>query len=119
MLDLEIKPLYDRVLVQMIKTEETKTTGGVIIPQKGYERPVEGIVLACGPGIFREDGTLKPMHVQINDRVLINPATLKEIRVRQKVFGIVREVDILAVLSLVEKDVVTKEDGLNTQNEKE
>ena len=63
------RPLHDRLLVKRIEAEE-KTAGGIIIPDTAKEKPVEGEVLAVGPGARDETGKIQPLDVKVGDRVL-------------------------------------------------
>ena len=63
------RPLHDRILVKRIEAEE-KTPGGIIIPDTAKEKPIEGEVLAVGPGARDEMGTVQPLDVRVGDRVL-------------------------------------------------
>ena len=63
------RPLHDRVLVKRVEAEE-KTPGGIIIPDTAKEKPVEGEVLAVGPGVRDETGTVRPLDVKVGDHVL-------------------------------------------------
>ena len=66
---MNIKPLHDKVLVKRVD-EETKTAGGIIIPDTAKEKPSEGIVEAVGNGFRADDGKIVPMSVKVGDRVL-------------------------------------------------
>jgi len=63
------RPLHDRILVKRIEAEE-KTPGGIIIPDTAKEKPIEGEVLAVGPGARDETGAVRPLDVRVGDRVL-------------------------------------------------
>ena len=64
------RPLHDRVLVRRVEAEE-KTRGGIIIPDTAKEKPIEGEVLAVGPGARDETGKIVPLDVKVGDRVLV------------------------------------------------
>ena len=66
---MKFRPLHDRVLIRRVESEE-KTTGGIIIPDTAKEKPMEGEVVAAGPGARGEDGKIQPMDVKAGDRVL-------------------------------------------------
>ena len=87
-----IKPLADRVLVEP-KVAETKTAGGLIIPDNAKEKPQEGTVLAVGPG--KKD---EPMEVKVGDKVLYGKYAGTEINAEGKSYMIMRQSDILAVI---------------------
>jgi len=66
---MSFRPLHDRVLVRRVEAEE-KTAGGIIIPDSAKEKPAEGEIVAVGTGTKAEDGTVTPLDVKENDRVL-------------------------------------------------
>ena len=66
---MKFRPLQDRVLIRRIEEEE-KTAGGIIIPDTAKEKPMEGEVIAAGPGTRGDDGKLHPLDVKVGDRVL-------------------------------------------------
>jgi chaperonin GroES len=66
---MKFRPLQDRVLIRRIEAE-AKTAGGIIIPDTAKEKPMEGEIVAVGPGARGEDGTLRPLDVKPGDRVL-------------------------------------------------
>ncbi len=66
---MKFRPLQDRVLLRRIE-EEGKTAGGIIIPDTAKEKPMEGEVIAAGPGTRGDDGKLQPLDVKVGDRVL-------------------------------------------------
>lgn len=94
---MKIRPLQDRILLRQVEGE-TKTAGGIIIPDSAKEKPQEGMVVAAGKGKVREDGKLTPLDVKSGDRVLYGKYSGNEITVSGETFVIVREEDILAIL---------------------
>ena len=66
---MKFRPLQDRVLIRRIEEEE-KTAGGIIIPDSAKEKPMEGEIIAAGPGTRDDDGKLRPLDVKVGDRVL-------------------------------------------------
>jgi chaperonin GroES len=66
---MKLRPLHDRVLVRRVE-QEAKTTGGIIISDTAQEEPIEGDVIAVGPGARGEDGKVHPLDVKVGDRVL-------------------------------------------------
>ena len=67
---MKFRPLHDRMLVRRVE-QETKTTGGIIIPDTAQEKPMEGEVVAVGPGARGDDGNVHPLDVKAGDRVLL------------------------------------------------
>jgi chaperonin GroES len=91
------RPLHDRVLVRRIEAEE-KTLGGIIIPDTAKEKPVEGEVLAVGPGSCGDDGRLHPLGVRAGDRVLFGKWSGTEVVIEGEERVIMKESDILGIL---------------------
>ena len=77
---MKFRPLQDRVLVRRVEPEE-KTAGGIIIPDTAKEKPMEGEVVAVGPGARGEDGELHPLDVKAGDRVLFGKWSGTEIKI--------------------------------------
>ncbi|MBP5353443.1 MAG: co-chaperone GroES [Alphaproteobacteria bacterium] len=94
---MNIKPLHDKVLIRRVD-EETKTAGGIIIPDTAKEKPSEGVVEAVGNGFRAEDGKIVPMSVKTGDRVLFGKWAGTEIKINGESRLIVKESDILAVI---------------------
>jgi chaperonin GroES len=92
-----VRPLSDRVLIKRVESE-TKTKGGIIIPDSAKEKPSEGIVVAAGPGKVREDGSRREPQVKAGDRVLFGKYDGTEVKIDGEDHLIVRESDLLAVL---------------------
>ncbi|MBR1399651.1 MAG: co-chaperone GroES [Alphaproteobacteria bacterium] len=94
---MNIKPLHDKVLVKRVD-EETKTAGGIIIPDTAKEKPSEGVVEAVGNGFRAEDGKILPMSVKAGDKVLFGKWAGTEIKVNGESRLIIKESDILAIV---------------------
>ncbi len=94
---MKVKPLQDRVLVKRVE-EETKTKGGIIIPDSAKEKPQEGLVIAVGPGKTTDTGTLVAPGVKAGDRILFGKYSGTEIKIEGEEHLILREDDILAVI---------------------
>lgn len=93
-----IRPLHDRILVKRVDAE-AKTPGGIIIPDNVKEKPVEALVVAVGSGKRDKDGTLIALDVRVDDRVLFAKYSGSEVKLDGVDHVILREDDILAVLS--------------------
>jgi chaperonin GroES len=91
------RPLHDRVLVRRIEAEE-KTPGGIIIPDTAKEKPVEGEVLAVGPGARDEMGKVVPLDVKVGDRVLFGKWAGTDVIIAGEERLILKEADILGVV---------------------
>jgi chaperonin GroES len=95
---MKIRPLQDRLLLRPSEAEE-KTSGGIIIPDSAKEKPQEGTVVAAGKGKVRDDGRITPLDVKVGDRVLYGKYSGSEVTVAGEKHVILREEDVLAVLS--------------------
>ena len=95
--DVKFRPLYDRVLVKRVSAEQ-KTAGGLIIPDTAKEKPQEAEVVAVGAGRAVEGGGVRPMSVNVGDKILFGKYTGDEIKLDGEEMLILREEDILAVL---------------------
>ena len=93
---MKIRPLQDRILVKRVD-EESKTSGGIIIPDTAKEKPQEGKVVAVGPGKTLENGKLAEPAVRKGDRILFSKYAGTEINVEGVEHIIIREDDVLAV----------------------
>ena len=94
---MKIQPLGDRVLVEPGKDTEMKK-GGIIIPDSAKEKPMQGVVIAVGPGKRDDKGALVPMSVKKGDKVLLPKYGGSEIKIDDKEYQIVREDDILGIV---------------------
>ena len=94
---MSIKPLADRVLIEPVEAE-TKTQGGIFIPDNAKEKPMQGIVRAVGAGRRSDKGELIAMELKEGDKVLYGKYSGTEVTVDSKNYLIVKENDILAVL---------------------
>ena len=94
---MNIRPLYDRIVVKRIEEQET-TRSGIIIPDSAQEKPQEAEVVAVGHGKRLEDGKLVALDVKVGDRILFGKYSGNDIRVDGEEFLIMREDDVLGVL---------------------
>ena len=95
---MALKPLHDRVLVRRLEGDE-KTSGGLIIPDSAKEKPAEGFVIACGEGARKDSGELIAMAVSNGDKILFGKWSGTEVTVDGEELLIMKESDILGVLS--------------------
>ena len=95
---MALKPLHDRVLVRRLEGDE-KTSGGLIIPDSAKEKPAEGVVIACGKGARKDSGELIAMAVSNGDKILFGKWSGTEVTVDGEELLIMKESDILGVLS--------------------
>jgi chaperonin GroES len=94
---MKFRPLHDRVAVKRIE-EEQKTKGGIIIPDTAKEKPMQGEILAVGPGARNDKGDLIPMGVKVGDRVLFGKWSGTEVKLDGDELLIMKESDIMGVL---------------------
>ena len=94
---MKFRPLHDRVVVSRID-EDTKTTGGIIIPDTAKEKPMQGEVIAVGPGARDETGRVQPLDIKKGDRVLFGKWSGTEVKIDGKDLLIMKESDILGVI---------------------
>ena len=95
---MRVRPLHDRVLLKRMEEKEV-VKGGIIIPDTAKEKPMEGEVISVGPGKLMEDGKRSPLDVKAGDRVLFGKYAGTEIKIDDEEFVIMREEEILAVLT--------------------
>jgi len=95
---MKVKPLNDRVLVKRIE-EVQVTKGGILIPDTAKEKPIEGKVIAVGPGKMSDAGARMPLQLKEGDRVLFGKYAGTEIKMEGDEFLMMREEDILAVIN--------------------
>jgi chaperonin GroES len=94
---MKFRPLHDRVVVKRLE-EDTKTAGGIIIPDTAKEKPQQGEVIAVGPGGRDENGKVNPLDVKAGDRVLFGKWSGTEVKIDGEDLLIMKESDILGVL---------------------
>jgi chaperonin GroES len=94
---MKFRPLHDRVVVRRLEAEE-KTAGGIIIPDTAKEKPMEGEVVAVGPGARDETGKLVPLDVKSGDRILFGKWSGTEVKLDGEELLIVKESDIMGIV---------------------
>ena len=94
---MKFRPLHDRVVVKRLGEEE-KTAGGIIIPDTAQEKPMEGEVIAVGPGERSDDGTLTPLDVKAGDRILFGKWSGTEVKIDGDDLLIMKESDIMGII---------------------
>jgi len=93
---MELKPLDDRVVVEVLEEEQT-TSGGIVLPETAQKKPQEGKVLAVGPGKLLDNGERVPLAVKVGDVVIFAKYGGTEVRVGEKEYTILRGDDLLAI----------------------
>jgi len=94
---MKFRPLHDRVVVRRIEQED-RTKGGIIIPDTAKEKPMEGEIIAVGPGGRDEKGNLVPLDVKKGDRVLFGKWSGNEVKIDGEELLIMKESDIMGVI---------------------
>src|SRR3954466_8396695 len=94
---MSFRPLHDRVVVRRLTAEE-KTSGGIIIPDTAKEKPMEGEVIAVGPGARNEQGQLVPLDVKAGDRILFGKWSGTEVKLDGEELLIMKESDIMGII---------------------
>jgi chaperonin GroES len=95
---VSFRPLHDRVVIRRVNQEE-KSRGGIIIPDTAQEKPMEGEIVAVGPGARGDDGALQPLDVKTGDRVLFGKWSGTEVKIDGEELIIMKESDIMGVMS--------------------
>jgi chaperonin GroES len=96
-MSMKIRPMADRILVKRIP-EETKTAGGILIPDNAKEKPMEGSVVAVGNGKILNDGKVRPLEVKVGDKVLFGKYSGTEIKLDGEECLILKEEDVLGIV---------------------
>ena len=94
---MKFRPLHDRVVVRRVDSDE-KTKGGIIIPDTAKEKPMEGEIVAVGPGARSEDGQIHPLDVKAGDRVLFGKWSGTEVKLDGEELIIMKESDIMGII---------------------
>jgi chaperonin GroES len=97
---MKFRPLHDRVVIRRVGPEE-KTAGGIIIPDTVKEKPMEGEVVAVGPGARSKDGLIHPLDVRVGDRVLFGKWSGSEIKLDGEELIIMPETDLMGVIETI------------------
>jgi chaperonin GroES len=97
---MKLRPLQDRVLIRRVDAE-TKTAGGIFIPDTAQEKPMEGEVVAVGPGTRDDNGKVHPLDVKSGDRVLFGKWSGSEVKLDGEELMIMKESDIMGVIDRV------------------
>ncbi len=94
---MQFRPLHDRVVVRRLDAEE-KTAGGIIIPDTAKEKPMEGEVIAVGPGARNEQGQIVALDVKAGDRILFGKWSGTEVKIDSEELLIMKESDIMGII---------------------
>ncbi len=94
---MKFRPLHDRVVVKRVEDDQ-KTKGGIIIPDTAKEKPIQGEVLAVGPGARNEQGQVTPLDVQVGQRILFGKWSGTEVKIDGDELLIMKESDIMGII---------------------
>ena len=94
---MKLRPVHDRVIIKRLEAE-TKSAGGIVIPDSATEKPIRGEVIAAGTGKILEDGKVRPIAVKAGDKVLFGKYSGTEVKVDGEELLVMREEDIMAVI---------------------
>ena len=94
---MNFRPLHDRAVIRRLNAEE-KTAGGIIIPDTAQEKPMEGLVIAVGPGARNEQGQIVPLDIKAGDKILFGKWSGTEVKVGGEDLLIMKESDILGIV---------------------
>ena len=95
---MKFRPLHDRVVIRRLNAEE-KTAGGIIIPDTAQEKPMEGEVIAAGPGARNEAGQIVALEVKAGDRILFGKWSGTEVKIDGEELLIMKESDIMGIIT--------------------
>lgn len=94
---MKIRPLHDRVVIRRVE-EETKTAGGILLPGSAAEKPSQGVVVAVGNGIIKDNGDVRPLDVKAGDKVLFGQYAGSTVKVDGEELLMMKESEVFAVL---------------------
>ena len=94
---LKIRPLHDRVIIQRLDAE-TRSTGGIVIPDSAAEKPIRGKVIAVGKGKILENGNVRALDIKVGDHILFGKYSGTEVKVDGEEYLVMREEDVMAVI---------------------
>ena len=95
---MNLRPLHDRIIVKRVDESDSKSAGGIIIPDSAKEKPQEAEVVAVGPGKRNDKGEVSPLDVKAGDKVLIGKYAGNEVKIDDQELVIIREDEVLAVI---------------------
>lgn len=95
---IQFRPLHDRLVVERLEEERT-TPGGIVIPDNAVEKPIKGKVVAAGPGKRNEDGKIHLLDVKVGDIVLFGKYSGTEIKLEGKEYLVMREDDVMGIIT--------------------
>jgi chaperonin GroES len=94
---MKLRPLHDRVIIKRLEAE-TKSAGGIVIPDTATEKPIKGEVVAVGTGKIQDDGKVRPIGVKAGDKVLFGKYSGTEVKIDDEELVVMREDDLMAII---------------------
>ena len=94
---MKLRPLHDRVIIKRLEAE-TKSAGGIVIPDTAAEKPDQGEVIAVGKGKILEDGKVRPLDIKVGDKILFGKYSGQTVRIKGDELLVMREEDIMGVV---------------------
>ena len=94
---MKIRPLHDRVIVKRLESE-TRSAGGIVIPDSAAEKPIQGKVVAVGNGKIMENGSVRALDVKVGDKILFGKYSGTEVKVDGEELVVMREEDVMAII---------------------
>jgi chaperonin GroES len=94
---MQIRPLYDRIIVKRVE-QQKQTASGIVIPDTAAEKPEQGEVTAVGSGRLMQDGTVRPLQVKTGDRVLFGKYAGQTVKLEGEEYLVMREEDVLGII---------------------
>ncbi len=104
---MQIRPLYDRIIVKRVE-QQKQTASGIVIPDTAGERPEQGEVVAIGSGRLLQDGSIRPLQVKPGEKVLFGKYAGQTVKIDEQEFLVLREEDVLGVIETAARDSLKK-----------
>lgn len=104
---MQIRPLYDRIIVKRVE-QQKQTASGIVIPDTAGEKPEQGEVIAVGSGRLLQDGSVRPLQVKPGEKVLFGKYTGQTVKLDEQEYLVLREEDVLGVIESTTRDSLKK-----------
>jgi len=104
---MQIRPLYDRIIVRRLE-QQKQTASGIVIPDTAGEKPEQGEVIAVGSGRLLQDGTVRPLQVKTGEKVLFGKYAGQTVKLDDQEYLVLREEDVLGIIESTSRDSLKK-----------
>jgi len=104
---MQIRPLYDRIIVKRLE-QQKQTASGIVIPDTAGEKPEQGEVIAVGNGRLLQDGTVRPLQVKTGEKVLFGKYSGQTVKLDDQEYLVLREEDVLGIIESTSRDALKK-----------